>query len=326
MALGSWLTFKLLPDYHMNPRQLGQLCALLISAAITSAVANESGRLGQFLLLGTTEACCDWKVAHPADQRLLYRLNSATGTIEVCGDVEGFCRAVPGSDRDAKGILIGRFAGLRLSPPTPGWKATHPEDDYLIYSIDTFTGQIVVCGNVKGDCSVLAKPTLAINHSPQVVMLYRRADSAAIAGRIYDRLVAHYGGDAVFMDVYSIPLAVDWRENVKRMSLDGGAIVVVVGSSWLGRLPDGHIRINDIDDPVRTELELAMAAQVPIFPVLVEGASMPPAIELPDTLKQFSNINAATVASGRDFDQHMTQLIEALDRRLAKHETSRGAQ
>jgi hypothetical protein len=101
---------------------------------------------------------------------------------------------------------------------------------------------------------------------------------------------------------------------------------VVIGSNWLGKLPDGHVRINDADDPVRTELELALVAHIPIFPVLVEGAGMPSAAELPDSLKEFSNINAATVATGRDFDLHMAQLIDALDRRLAKRASSAGAQ
>jgi hypothetical protein len=316
-----------MPVDEMILPKLARLCAFcFILTAVAAAAADGPAKIGRFVLLGMTEACCGWSAEHPADQRLLYRLDSATGAIEACGDVEGACRTIPGSERDEKGIVVGHFAALQIVSATPAWKAKHPEDDHLIYSVDTKSGEILVCGNIKGGCAAAASPTLpTADPPPQVVMLYRRADSAAITGRIYDRLVAHYGADAVFMDVYSIPLAVDWRQRVKKMSLEGGAIVVVIGAQWLAQLPDGHTRINDVDDPVRTELELALLAHAPIFPVLVEGAVMPAAAALPETLKEFSNINAATVSTGRDFDQHMAQLIDALDRRLVRHPPSVGA-
>ena len=82
-----------------------------------------------------TEACCDWRVEHPSDRRLLYRLDSVTGAIDVCGDVEGFCHILPGSERDEKGIIVGRFTALPIVSATPAWKAKHPDDDQLIYSV-----------------------------------------------------------------------------------------------------------------------------------------------------------------------------------------------
>ena len=305
--------------YHMSLSKLAGVSALwCIFGAAMPAVAEEPIMAGRFVLLGMTEASSDWKLQHPADQRLLYRLNSATGAIEVCGDVEGRCRTIPGSERDDKGFLVGRFAGLQIVPATADWKAKNPHDDRLVYSMDSSSGEIQVCGNVNGGCVVVvSRMPVRADRRPQVVMLYRRANSAAITGRIYDRLVAHYGPDTVFMDIYSIPLATDWREQVKRMSLQGGAVVVVIGPKWLGQQLDGHVRIDDVDDPVRTELELAFQAHLPIFPVLVEGVSMPSAAELPSTLKEFSNINAASVGTGREFDQQVARLIGSIDRRLA---------
>jgi hypothetical protein len=147
-------------------------------------------------------------------------------------------------------------------------------------------------------------------------MLYRRADSAAIAGRIYDRLVARYGAEAVFLDIYSIPLATDWRERVREITIHGGALIALIGPRWLGKRPDGSTRIHDPDDPVRNELETALVANVPVFPILLEGASMPSVGDLPESLKDFPNVNAAIVDIGRDFDQHIARLIEAIDQRL----------
>ena len=41
---------------------------------------------------------------------------------------------------------------------------------------------------------------------PKIFLSYRRQESPGVAGRIYDRLCSHFGDDAVFMDVDSIPL------------------------------------------------------------------------------------------------------------------------
>lgn len=45
-----------------------------------------------------------------------------------------------------------------------------------------------------------------------IFMSYRRSDSADVTGRIYDRLLQAFGKVAVFKDVDSIPLGVDFKE------------------------------------------------------------------------------------------------------------------
>ncbi len=46
----------------------------------------------------------------------------------------------------------------------------------------------------------------------KIFINYRRKDSADITGRLYDRLVAKFGKKAVFKDVDSIPLGVNFRD------------------------------------------------------------------------------------------------------------------
>ena len=43
-----------------------------------------------------------------------------------------------------------------------------------------------------------------------IFISYRRDDSAGYAGRLYDRLSAHFGADQVFMDVAGIELGTDF--------------------------------------------------------------------------------------------------------------------
>ena len=47
---------------------------------------------------------------------------------------------------------------------------------------------------------------------PRITISYRREDSGASTGRIFDRLVAHYGRESIFRDIDNIPLGVDFRQ------------------------------------------------------------------------------------------------------------------
>jgi len=149
----------------------------------------------------------------------------------------------------------------------------------------------------------------------KILVSYRRSDSAAMAGRICDRLTARYGGDAVFLDIDSIPFAIDFRDHVRDTLRQSDVVIAVVGPRWAGA-SDGHVRIEDEDDPVRVEIELTLQSGIPLLPVLVDGAAMPSAAQLPESLKRFAFINAAPVDTGRDFHQHMDRLIASLDRIL----------
>jgi TIR domain len=149
----------------------------------------------------------------------------------------------------------------------------------------------------------------------KILVSYRRSDSAAMAGRICDRLTARYGSDAVFLDIDSIPFAIDFRDHVRDTLRQSDVVIAVVGPRWAGRGED-RVRIQDEDDPVRVEIELTLQSSIPLLPVLVDGAVMPKAADLPESLKRFAFINAAPVDTGRDFHQHMDRLIAALDRIL----------
>jgi energy-converting hydrogenase Eha subunit C len=146
----------------------------------------------------------------------------------------------------------------------------------------------------------------------KIVISYRRADSAAIAGRIFDRLVARYGATAVFIDIDGIPVGVDFRDHVRRTVEHADVVVAIVGPHWTGPR-DGGARIRDDDDPVRVEIETVLALGVPLCPVLVDGAAMPAEVELPESLERFPYLNATAVDAGRDFDHHAARLIAALD-------------
>ena len=155
----------------------------------------------------------------------------------------------------------------------------------------------------------------AVTSAPKILVSYRRADSAAIVGRIYDRLIARYGPGTAFLDIDSIPFATDFRDLVRDTLQKSDAVLAVVGPRWRGVTED-RARIMDDDDPVRVEIETALAGNIPVFPLLVDGATMPSANDLPKSIERFAFLNAATIDSGRDFHHHVDGLIASLDASL----------
>jgi TIR domain len=152
---------------------------------------------------------------------------------------------------------------------------------------------------------------------PTIVISYRRADSSAIAGRMFDRLTARYGEQSVFMDIDHIPFGADFRTHMQEMLQRADVVIAVIGPNWLGVGADGATRMREPTDPIRVEIETAVARKTPIIPVLVDGARMPQSADLPKKFGNFAFLNAAEVATGRDFRTHVDRLIAAIDRTVA---------
>lgn len=148
---------------------------------------------------------------------------------------------------------------------------------------------------------------------PKILLSYRRADSEAITGRIHDRLALYFGSKSVFQDIDQIPLGVDFREFLKTEIPKYEIVLAIVGPNWHGPGNGASPRIFEKTDPVRAEIETAIRTERRTIPVLVNGATMPKAPELPPSLEVFSYMNAAVVASGVDFHSHMARLIRSLN-------------
>jgi WD40 repeat protein len=148
---------------------------------------------------------------------------------------------------------------------------------------------------------------------PKITISYRRADSEAMTGRICDRLVAHYGKQAVFRDIDDIPAGIDFRHHINEILLKTNVLLAIVGPEWLGATCGGLDRINEESDPVRVEVETALRRRVPIIPVLIGDTRMPSSEQLPPSLKDFAFRNAVKVDTGRDFDYHIERLIKSID-------------
>ena len=151
----------------------------------------------------------------------------------------------------------------------------------------------------------------------KILISYRREDSADVTGRIYDRLIQHFNRGTVFMDVDSIPPGVDFRTYLDEQLAKCEVCLAVIGRDWMGaRDVTGKSRLEDPEDFVRIEIESALQRQIPVVPVLVGGALIPPAKRLPACIQDLSYRNGITVGPDPDFHRDMGRLIDYLKQQI----------
>jgi hypothetical protein len=133
----------------------------------------------------------------------------------------------------------------------------------------------------------------------QVFLSYRRGDVPGHAGRLADALRQRLGTDSVFQDVVAIAPGQDFTAAIDRALDDCDAVLAVIGPGWrTAATPQGAPRLFDADDYVRLELARALDRNVRVVPVLVGGAALPAASELPDDLKGLSGWREVLLVTG----------------------------
>jgi hypothetical protein len=94
-------------------------------------------------------------------------------------------------------------------------------------------------------------------------------------------------------------------------------LVALIGDLWLTVTgQDGRRRLDNPDDFVRLEIEAALARGVRVIPILVEGARMPRADELPASLSKLARRQALELSPSW-FDIGTERLLRTLDGVLA---------
>jgi hypothetical protein len=147
----------------------------------------------------------------------------------------------------------------------------------------------------------------------RVFLSYRREDSIGIAGRLRDRLAGHFGADNVFFDVDTIPLGVDFRHHIDRMVAECDVVLVVIGRHWVDALDDhGQRRLDQAGDFVRLEVETALHRDIPVIPLLVDGANIPQPSQLPASLADLAYRNGTPVRHDPDFHPDVDRLLRRL--------------
>src|SRR6202795_3034829 len=148
-----------------------------------------------------------------------------------------------------------------------------------------------------------------------IFISYRRDDAPGYAGRLYDRLAAHFGANHVFMDVQGIEPGVDFVDAIERALASCEILIVLIGKDWLAPDSAGRRRLDDPNDFVRVETATALARGIRVVPVLVEGAEMPRGDNLPTELLPLVRRQAVELSHKR-WEAASAELIRTLERVL----------
>jgi hypothetical protein len=144
-----------------------------------------------------------------------------------------------------------------------------------------------------------------------IFISYRRDDTGAMARRLYDALCARFGPASVFIDVETIEVGADFADVIDAKVGFCDGLIAVIGATWSAAVDaEGRRRLDDSADWVRLEIAAALRRGIKVVPVLVDGAPMPSARELPEPLARHQAFN---LRSAR-FEEDAGRLGAALER------------
>jgi hypothetical protein len=123
----------------------------------------------------------------------------------------------------------------------------------------------------------------------KIFISYRHKDAADGAARLRDGLKDHFGGH-VFLDIDDIPVGGEIHERIKAGVANADVLLVVIGPRWLEVESDKYRRsVDDPEDYPRTEIVTAFECKIPVIPILLNGARVPRADDLPSDLKELAS-------------------------------------
>jgi hypothetical protein len=149
----------------------------------------------------------------------------------------------------------------------------------------------------------------------RVFLNYRRADAEAWADRLFERLVAQFSPENVFMDIDGrIPVGFRWADWLDSQVAACDLMLVLIGRSWVGEFkarsqPGLH-------DYVRVEIESALKRNIPVVPVFLGDTPMPNGAELPETVRPLLDLQAARLQRA-SFAKDAEMLAKGIARSIA---------
>ena len=150
----------------------------------------------------------------------------------------------------------------------------------------------------------------------KIFINYRRDDLVATAGRLHDRLAQTFGRENLFMDVDHIPAGVDFVDYLPSQVAACDVFLAVIGPNWLdAKDDDGRRRFDNPNDYVAVEIAAALARNIRVIPVLIDGARTPKADKLPNSIKPLVRRNAVEVRNANfshDAELLIPKIREAL--------------
>src|SRR5690606_14157458 len=102
----------------------------------------------------------------------------------------------------------------------------------------------------------------------------------------------------IFMDIDKIEPGVDFTDAISHSLECCDVMLAIIGPRWMGEIGQSS-RIKNDDDWVRLEIATAIKRNIRVVPVLVDGAELPTAEELPEDLQSLLKRQAYEISNKR---------------------------
>ncbi len=175
--------------------------------------------------------------------------------------------------------------------------------------------------SVVGYQEATAGPAVATPKGKERIFIsYRRHDTEGFAGRLFDQLANHFGEDQIFMDLDAIEPGEDFIEVIEEAVGDCHLMIAIIGRGWVTCTDgQGRRRLDNPEDFVRVEISAALERGIRVIPVLVQGASIPRADQLPEALAKLARRNAFELSSMR-WKYDVGRLVATIEKILRQAE------
>jgi hypothetical protein len=146
----------------------------------------------------------------------------------------------------------------------------------------------------------LFTPTAKAPTKKNIFISYRVHDTAGETGRLVDSLKQYFYEDQIFVDIDKIEPGVDFTEAIAKSLESCDVMLAIIGPGWQGiNAADHSSRINNPNDWVRLEISTALKRNIRVVPVLVDGAELPTAEQLPEDLQSLLRRQAYEISNKR---------------------------
>ncbi|GAB4052432.1 TIR domain-containing protein [Catellatospora paridis] len=147
---------------------------------------------------------------------------------------------------------------------------------------------------------------------PTVFINSRNEDGAYAASLLYDALVQRLDRDHVFKSNRSIPPGEDYAAMLLRQAAGCDVMLSVIGPAWLtAAAADGVRRLDQPDDWVFQEIAAAIGKGRRVIPLLLTGAAMPTAQDLPHDIRALASYQYRRL-DHRNYPWDIARLIDDL--------------
>ncbi len=147
----------------------------------------------------------------------------------------------------------------------------------------------------------------------RIFVCYRNDDSQSMGQRVVEALMRWFSPQQV------LPICSDTRKPPRYDDLNvEDAVVVVIGPQWSEPDTAGRSWLEQADDLTRSLIATAMGRKVLTIPVLVSGAALPEADQLPLSLRQLALQSAIPIRDSLQTDRDLGRVAQALRIRRGK--------